>query len=401
MPSLITLHTQKNEVLHRAQVALDTHGSKSEQYRALVKEAETIQSDIDSLNRIDRALGSTPAPAPIAVPAIISETSESRRAKVNAAARSFFRNGIAGLKPEQRDLLTTSDTTGGALVSQSFDEIFTDAAKYFGNVWNLVNRKDSATGEPMKRVVADDTSRTFSLLTESTTSAYGVKQTPTLFSNIDGTDTLVSSIVYSIQELDDAFDLETFLTRNAGPAVSRAWEHAITLGLDNGTSTALPNSPAGGLLGGISAGVTQTAGTLAAGITYAQLNSLASSVDRAYYANGSFMASPSVESALRAEVDSTGRPLYSVDSEGFLVIAGKRLWANNAMAANGTASTPLVLFGDYSKAYNVLNAGGLKVKVITESQTTNIFTREMVMYTRLGASAALSTAVKSLVSAAS
>jgi len=293
------------------------------------------------------------------------------------------------LKPEQRDLLTTSDTTGGALVSQSFDEIFTDAAKYFGNVWNLVNRKDSATGEPMKRVVADDTSRTFSLLTESTTSAYGVKQTPTLFSNIDGTDTLVSSIVYSIQELDDAFDLETFLTRNAGPAVSRAWEHAITLGLDNGTSTALPNSPAGGLLGGISAGVTQTAGTLAAGITYAQLNSLASSVDRAYYANGSFMASPSVESALRAEVDSTGRPLYSVDSEGFLVIAGKRLWANNAMAANGTASTPLVLFGDYSKAYNVLNAGGLKVKVITESQTTNIFTREMVMYTRLGASAAL------------
>jgi hypothetical protein len=74
------------------------------------------------------------------------------------------------------------------------------------------------------------------------------------------------------------------------------------------------------------------------------------------------------------------------------------------MPAAGTASSPLVLFGDYSKAYNVLNGGGLKIKVIGNQDgdpSLSFLTRQMVMYTRLGASAGLSSAVKSLVSSAS
>jgi HK97 family phage major capsid protein len=150
--------------------------------------------------------------------------------------------------------------------------------------------------------------------------------------------------------------------------------------------------------------VTQTSGTLAAGVTTAQLQALAGSVDRAYYQTGSFMASPSVETFLRSQVDTTGRALYPVDSEGYLVIAGKRLWPNAAMQAAGTASAPLVLFGDYSRAYNVLSAKGLQIKVTGNSDgdpTLAFLTRQMVMYTRLGASAGLPSAVKSLVSASS
>jgi HK97 family phage major capsid protein len=402
---LIQLSAEKTDILHRAQVALDSGGAKSPEYKSLIGRAQIVQEDLDLLNLIERKMPLPPAPiatpAPIAVPAIISDTSESRNAKINSAARTFFGKGVAGLNREERALLTTGDTTGGALISQSFDSVFVEAAKYFGPVWNLVNRKDAANAEPTKFVVSDDTERTFSLLTEGTTSAYSVKQTPTLFSDIDGTDTLVSSVVYSVQELDDAFDLESFLTRNAGVAVSRAWETAITLGLDNGTSSALPNSPSGGLLGGISAGVTQAGGTLAAGVTTANLQALAGSVDRAYYQNGSFMASPSVETFLRSQVSTTGKQLYKIDpNTGYLIIAGRPLVPNAAMAENGTASSPLVLFGDYSKAYNVLNAGGLKIMVISESQVTNIFAKEMIMYTRIGASAGLSTSVKSLVSAA-
>jgi len=98
------------------------------------------------------------------------------------------------------------------------------------------------------------------------------------------------------------------------------------------------------------AGITQTAGTLAAGPTYAQLSALAGAVDRSYYQTGSFMASPTVETFLRFQVSTTGKPLYKVDPDtGLLTIAGRVLYPNAAMPAAGTPSAPLVLFGDYSK----------------------------------------------------
>jgi HK97 family phage major capsid protein len=214
----------------------------------------------------------------------------------------------------------------------------------------------------------------------------------------------VSSVIFSVQELSDSFDLESFLNRIAGLAVARAREVAVTVGTTNdGTNTVLPNSPAGGMLAGVSAGVTQSAGTLAAGITYAQLSALAGSVDRSYYANGAFMASPSVETALRSQVDSTGRPLYQVGDDGLLIIAGRKLYPNSAMAASGTASAKLVLFGDFSRAYSLLSVDGVKIKILSNNSSPNLalLTREMLIYTRLGATTGVSNAVKALVSAAS
>lgn len=228
-------------------------------------------------------------------------------------------------------------------------------------------------------------------------------QQPTVFSDITDSDVLVSSAIYSVQEADDAFSLTDFLMRIAGLAVSRARETAITLGTTNdGTNTVLPNA-AGGFLASVTAGVTQTAGELAAGPTYAQLSALAGSVDRSYYQTGAFMASPSVETFLRSQVDTTGRPLYPIDpNTGYLQIAGRLLYPNASMPAAGTASVPLVLFGDYSRAWNVQNAG-VGLKVITSDGNPNLtfLTRELIVWTRLGQSAGLSTAVRSLVSAAS
>jgi HK97 family phage major capsid protein len=330
-----------------------------------------------------------------------------QRKKLNSAAKHFFRHGLNPNAAEQRDLLTTSDTSGGALVSQAFDDVFVEASKYFGPIWNLVHRKDALAGNPTKIVTTDPTGQTFSLVSEGTTSASSKAQQPTMSSGIVDTDTLVSSVIYSVQELDDAFDLDSFLTRVAGLAVSRARETAITLATTNdGTSTALPNSPSGGLLGAVTAGVTQSAGELAAGPTYAQLSALAGagSVDRSYYENGAFMASPSVETLLRSQVDSTGRPLYPIGDDGLLVIAGRKLYPNAAMPAAGTASSPLVLFGDYSRFYSVLNAGGIKIKVISNndgSPALSFLTRQMIIYTRLGATTGVANSVKALISAAS
>jgi HK97 family phage major capsid protein len=298
-------------------------------------------------------------------------------------------------------LLGTSDSTGGALVSQSFDDVFIEASKYYGPIFNMVHRKDAETGDPTKFVVSDSTNQNFTLLAEGS-SASGIKQQPTLFSDIVDTDSLVSSFVYSVQEASDSFDLFSFLNRQAGMAVGRMREKLVTLGQD-GPGTTLPNS-AGGLLANVPTGVTSPSGTLAAGPSYQELVALGGSVDRSYWVNGSYMASPSVETFLRQQVTTTGSPFYPLDPDtGLILISGRPLIPNASMPPIGTPSAPIVTFGTYDAFWNVLNTG-IRIKVIGNSDgnpSLAFLTRQMVIWTRVGQSIGLSNSVKALVSSSS
>jgi HK97 family phage major capsid protein len=408
MSKLDNLRDKKSRLIFEAteltQRGLNTATARSEHARLLAEIDGTIEH-INMIENVETRLRSS-APAPVASPApavITQRDSTEHRAKVNAAARKFFRDGANGLNVEERALLTTSDSAGGALISQSFDDVFVEASKFYGPIWNLVNRKDAPTGEQTKFVVTDGTNQTFSLLSEGTTAASSVAQQPTVLSHITSVDTLVSSVVYSVQEADDATDLNAFLNRLAGTALSRARETAITLGTSNdGTATALINCPSGGLLGSVTTGATTE--SLAAGIGYSDLVALAGSVDHSYYVNGAYLSSSSVHAYLLGQKDETGRPYYNVDSEsGLLMVNGKKLYVNAAMPAYNAASSPVVLFGDFSKAWNVLNAG-LRLRVIgnnEESPALQWLTRELVIWQRIGQSAGLSSAVKALVTAAS
>lgn len=222
------------------------------------------------------------------------------------------------------------------------------------------------------------------------------------FSDITDTDSIASSVIYSAQEAEDASDLAGFLTRIAGLAVSRARETAITLATTNdGTNTALPNSPTGGLLASAQRGATTA--SLPAGIGYSDLINLAGSLDHSYYIKGSYMASQSVHDTLLGQKDGQGRPYYLVDpATGLLMINGKPLYVNAAMPAYNAASSPVVLFGDFSKAWNVLSTG-VRLKVISndESPVLTLLTRELIIWTRLGQSVGLTNAVKALYTPAS
>jgi HK97 family phage major capsid protein len=412
MHTITNLNQKKQSLISKATTLVENglnSAESKEQHRSLLKEIDGTQEHIDLLSHCERVMPAElliPVAPSVATPApavITQRDSKEHRAKVNSAARTFFRKGAEALNAEQRALLTTSDTAGGAFVSQSFDDAFIEASKFFGPIYNLVHRKDAENGEPTKFVVTDGTNQTFRLLTQGTTSASSGAQQPTIFSTIANTDTLISSVIYSIQELDDAFDLNSFLTRIAGTAVSRARETAITVGTTNdGSNTALPNCPVGGLLGAVTTGATTA--TLAAGIGYDDLVALGGSVDHSYYLAGAYMASPSVHTYLLSQKDAMGRPYYLVDSAtGLLMINGKPLYVNAAMPAYNVASSPVVLFGDYSKAWNVLNAG-LRLTTIgnnDESAALSYLTRELIVWTRLGQSAGLSSAVKALVTASS
>jgi HK97 family phage major capsid protein len=338
------LSSKRNKLIADAQVLVNAGKANSAEYRAITTELDVIQSDIDALNFIEARMPKSPAPVagptPIAAPAVITQRdSAEHRAKINAATRQFFKHGVAGLPREQRDLLTTSDASGGALVSQAFDSVFIEATKHFGPIFDLVHRRDATAGEPTKFVVSDFTNQTFSVIGEGSGSVVATAQQPTLFSDITKTSTLVSSIVYSIQELEDGYDLEAFLRRNAAPAVSRAWETAITLSTSNdGTSTALTASPSGGLAGFIGTGATTAA--LSAGIGYDDLVNLVSSLDYSYFQapDSAFMVSPTTWFYLASLKNSTGQNYFYVDpNTGTLSVLGKPVWVNAAMPNYNTA----------------------------------------------------------------
>ena len=114
------------------------------------------------------------------------------------------------------------------------------------------------------------------------------------------------------------------------------------------------------------------------------------------------MASPSVFDFLVAQVDTTGRPLYHKfdPNTDLLLVAGKPLYINNAMPAYNTASSPIVLFGDFSRSLAYLDGAGMRIKILNERYADTLESAALI-YQRIGSAALLSTAVKSLVTSAS
>jgi HK97 family phage major capsid protein len=246
--------------------------------------------------------------------------------------------------------------------------------------------------------VSDDTAATMTYLSE-TGSTTSLEVDPQLFSTLNpGSDTLVSTVLYSKQEAADADDIGKFLSDLAGIRAGRALETAVTLGQDNTSShTALPNTAS--LLSNVSAGVTEVAIT---GPSYANLAALKASVNAAYRVGPShgFMASQVTHDYLVAQVDSTGRPLYKHDpNTGLLLVAGSPVYINTVLQNYTANSAPVVLFGDYSKAYRLINAGGVRIRILVERYADQ-FLNAAIISTRVQGVPLVASAVKSLVTVA-
>ena len=327
-----------------------------------------------------------------------------QRAKINAAWRTYLKDGHAGLRgniPEHRDLQTSTDVDGAALVPAAFESDIATAVKFIGPVSSLVSVSHQPTGAGRKIPTSDDTAAYMTYLPE-TGATSSLEADPTLFSTLQpGSDTLISTVLYSKQEAADADDIGKFLADLAAVRVARGLEFAVTKATDNSPShNVLPNSPTGGLLGGISAGVTGAALT---GPTYANLTALRASVDNAYRVgpNHGFMVNQTTHDYLVAQVDTTGRPLYKFDpNTNLLMIAGSPTYINTALASYTAASSPVVLFGDYSKNYRLIDAGGIRVRVLTERYADQ-FLNQALFYTRVQGARLFSNSVKSLVTASS
>jgi HK97 family phage major capsid protein len=319
------------------------------------------------------------------------------RAKTSAAYRHFLRHGVAP-SAETRDLIS-STTTGASLVPQGYDEVWTDALSTVSPIVSLVHSKLSPDGRPWKQVIVDPTAQYLTLVGESN-STTSISQTPSLSSNITNQDSLVGRVNVSWQELDDSFNLESWLRSTASVVVGKSLERAILRSQD-GAGTTLPNSPTGGLLAAAPTGFTQS--HLADGIPYATVRSLISSLEHVYMRglNSGLLGSQSVHDYFAAQVDSTGRELYHRDpNTGNLLLNGYQLYvANNTAApAYNAASSNVLLAGDFSRAWGIAYTD-VRFRVVDINPQT--LTSTVLFYVRMGGTALLPSAVKALTTAAS
>ena len=302
---------------------------------------------------------------------------------------------------ENRDLLTASDVEGGALISMQFNEQLNVATKVYGPIVSLVNYREVEKFQTVKTTQVDPTVNNFTVLTEGSTAASSLKQQPTMSSEVLSADTLLSSIVLSRQFVSDSeFDIFDWLVKNIAPGVARAKEGAILLGTDSHGS-ALGNSPSGGLIGAtFGETTTEASGDLADGPTFALMSSLAASIDRSYWSEGSYLVSPNTEAWMREQVDSTGRELYAVGDDGFLTVAGRKVYPGVGIPDYDTASSVIALFGSWQRFWSTV-ATSVRVKVVNESPTLNINEVELLVYFRIANTPGVASAAAKLVSAAS
>jgi HK97 family phage major capsid protein len=350
--TLAQLKDKKADVLKRAQTMLDAGQHQTPAYRALISDAENLTSDISSLEMIERS-GVLTAPAPIAVPTILTETSATERARINTAYRSILRHGHKSNRVEQRDLIQSG--SGSNLVPQGWDGDWIEALKQSSGIDTRVHSYNAGDRfQPVKTVQVDTTSTNLAYVPEASSTGGGALQTPAVLSQIQNADNLVLRVTLSWDELDDAFDALGWLKRSIAPIVSRGISYALLSGTDAATSTALPNSPTGGLTAFAPTGITQAA--LADGITYANLINLRSGLSYAYQftPNSGFVGSESVANYLASQLNSIGEPLYKRDpNTNLLLIDGSPLYVAQAgsMPAFNAVSSKAVVFAAFDRAY--------------------------------------------------
>jgi HK97 family phage major capsid protein len=367
----------------------------------LVADAENLTSDISALEGIERSGVLQSAPAPIAAPAIITETSATERSRINAAYRSVLRHGRKPERVEQRDLEVSGNA--GALVPQGWDGDWVEALKQSSGIDGLAKKFN--TGEnfrPVKTVQVDTTSTNLTYVPETTsTTTACAAQSPTVVSQIQGADNLTLRVTISWQELDDAFDALGWLQRSIAPIVSRGLSWALLSGTDPATSTALPNSPTGGLTAFAPTGVTQIA--LANGITLPNLIALRSSVGSYAYQftpNSGFVASESVANYLGAQLNSIGEPLYKRRPDGLLDISGSPLYVaqTGSMPASNAASSNAVVFAAFDRAFAYVQTNP-RFQVLEINP--NKLTSDVIIRLRFGSTGLFSNALSAFKTAAS
>jgi HK97 family phage major capsid protein len=387
---IASLVESKNKNLRVMSTLLSEGRENSNEYRALEQAVADAEEDIATLRKLashpaiiavqekqateardrqnDHVAAQTASTVTAnVVDAITNNKSAAVRAKQHEAFRSYLKTGSL----QTRDLATTSDAGGAAVIPQGYT-FGAFARKYYAPLLDVLNEVRTESGQPYKISFLNATTTPgLVLIQEAATSNPFTEEDPLMSSSVVFTDLFSSGqINVSYQELDDADNLDALLTRIGAQRYGQGLEAILTGGVDS-SSTATPNNP--GLLSGIQSGLTFQTATVAGGIKYTDFISTLQLLDAAYLRSpkAAVMMHESTRLTLASQLDTTGRPVWNPDpKQAFDSILGLPIVVNNALSAptagTFTADSLPILVGDFGNYATVRTDGDIRVRVSRE-----------------------------------
>lgn len=402
MRNISTLQADKTRMIADATALLERTGLRSaadkEQYRKLIADADLIQSDLDALSHIERNLPTrTPAVAdPLSVS--MPPSPEQRRTRTNYVWRSWLKSGYDHHIAEHRDLLSSADQTGGALVPEDMQTQFvSQALKFYFPAAQYVRTRWTDNSQPVKVSRVDDRDNGLYLIAEGSGPS---EVEPTSFSSSVLTYDQFSTgeVIFSNQLLEDsAFDLANFLSDLASIRFGRGLAAIITNGQDTAGNTT-PNNP--GLINLASVG--STTSVLADGIGWKDITNLYESLNSAFLPKSVWQMSAATRLYLLQLEDSTSRPYFvpAPTEHDLDLLLGRPVVINDALTGNPTtASSAPILFGDLYNGVQ-MTIRRLRARVLRERYADQN-NSALVTYTGVASTALAPGALQKLVMAAS
>jgi len=365
MNKVTQLRSKREEVLSAAQsLLLDglTSPEKRASYQKLMQDADNVEAEIRSNEKLNALYEKNPSLKPATSPAVATVTTpgvthrsgspEERKAKLNEAFRIYLKTN--NYPEEFRDIFTAS--SGSPLIPQDVFPILGEVSKYYAPLLDYCTVELNTSARPTRFSTENDSS---SFLTISSEGAAPSETDQTFSDAVLDHDLVTGTVKASLQLIDDSarFDLTQLITRAAGKRLGRSYESILTNGVDPASNPA-PNNQ--GLINAATVGTTST--SLAAGIGMGDLANLVESLDPSYRSRAVFMFSGGTYQTLMKQVDGSGRRFWEELGEG-------RLWEwpvviNNALPQALVANGVPVLFGDFS-TYAVSHTG-LSAQVLYE-----------------------------------
>ncbi len=250
---------------------------------------------------------------------------------------------------------STNTITSSVLVPIGFDPLLAVAQKSYGQLVGAVRQLTTASGEPMKYALVDDTANSLTLLPTEISPVSELD--PTLSGGVSYVDDLTTGLVKVSNNLlnDSAFSVSDFISQTFGSRYYRGLAQMIQQG--NGSHIAA-----------IGANVPVGATTAAAnGIALDDLIRLFVSLDPAYIERASWVMSPATKAALMQITDNYGRPLLQADISGtpFNALYGKTIVSSTYAPSIAAGNVP-ILFGDLSSYTLRTVSDGLQVVRLAE-----------------------------------
>jgi HK97 family phage major capsid protein len=396
------LSQKRNRLIADAQILVNEGKASTEEYRGMVAEIDTLQSDIDAIQKIERLLPNLPPPVqvPVATSQASSNTSESRelrRAKLNAAWRAHFQGKTDNRIPEHRDILTTDANGGGAVVPQEFSGFLSQTLKWFAPLTTFANTRISPNGRAVKVGRVSDTANGLTIITEGNSTPVP-EVDPVFSSSVLSTDLFSSGVIRFANELvqDSYFDLEKVLTNLSSIRVGRGLETLLTKGVDS-SGTATPNNP--GLVN--IAQTATTTSTLAAGLGWRDILNTFNALDIDYLPRAVWQMSAQTRNYLASLEDGMGRPYFvpAPTQDGFDMLLGKPIVINNSLPLYSVPSAKPVIFGSLFDGFQIVSSE-VRVQILRE-RYAEFNESAIIVSVRTGSASLQVNALQALVTAAS